>query len=144
MQLGRVDGEAIGSGLVPQQGFSPVGLPAPAGWGTAPSPVNAVAASVTITTAATLDWSRYGVFQYLLTNGQGAVTLTFTNPSVGQTIYILIKEASTKTNTTVTFPTGTIVAGTASNTKALTQTNSAIDVLAVTCSAPGVYCAKFN
>ena len=144
MQLGIVGGEPIGAALVPQQGFSPVSLPSPGGWGTAPSPVNTVAAQITITSTATLDWSRYGVFQYLLTNGSGAVTLTFVNVSVGQTIYILFQEASTKTNTTVTFPTGTIVGGTAAATKGLTQTNSAIDCLAVTCTSPGVYLAKFN
>ena len=69
MQLGIVDGETIGSKLVPAQGFSPVGAPAPGGWTTAPSQVSAVQASITVTSAATLDWSRYGTFQYLCTNG---------------------------------------------------------------------------
>ena len=33
MQFGIVGGEPIGSALTPAQGFSPVGQPAPAGWG---------------------------------------------------------------------------------------------------------------
>lgn len=144
MQLGIVDGERIGSVLTPQQGFSPAGAPAPGGWVTAPSTVAAVAASITITTAATLDWSRYGVFQYLLTNGSGTVALTFVNASVGQRIGIALKQASTHTNTTVTLSTGTIVGGTAGATQALTQTDNAIDFIHVTCTAPGVYLATFN
>ena len=118
MQLGRVDGETIGSGLVPQQGFSPVALRRPGAGSPPPAPVAAVAASVTVTTAATLDWSRYGVFQYLLTNGQAALALTFTNASVGQRIAIVIKQASSTTATTVTLPTGSIVGATAAATQA--------------------------
>ena len=144
MQLGRVDGETIGSGLVPQQGFSPTGAPAPGGWVTTPSPVAAVAASVTVTTAATLDWSRYGVFQYLCTNGQNAIAFTFSNASVGQSIFIYVKQASTTTATTVTFPTTTVVSGTTAATKALTNTNDVIDAFRVTCISPGVYRATFN
>ena len=144
MQLARVDGETIGSGLTPQQGFSPTGAPAPGGWVTAPSTVAAVAASITVTSAATLDWSRYGVFQYLCTNGSGALALTFVNASVGQRIAIVIKQASTHTATTVTYSTGTIAAGTAGATQALTRTNNAIDIIHVTCTAPGVFIATFN
>ena len=145
MQLARVDGETIGSGLVPQQGFSLVGAPAPGGWVTAPSQVSAVQASITVTSAATLDWSRYGVFQYLCTNGSGALAFTFTNVTVGQSILIAVKQASTTTATTVTFPAGTVVAGTASTaTQALTNTNDVIDVLRVTCISPGIYRALFN
>jgi hypothetical protein len=103
-----------------------------------------VASQVTITSAATLSWNAAGIFQYLLTNGSAAVALTFTNASVGQTIFILFQQASTTTATTVTFPTGSIVAGTAGVTKVLTNTNSAIDVIRVTCTAPGVYLATFN
>jgi len=144
MQLARVDGETIGSGLVSQQGFSITGAPAPGGWVTAPSIVAAVAASITVTSTATLDWSRYGVFQFLCTNGSGALALTFVNASVGQRIAIVIKQASTHTATTVTYSTGTIAAGTAAATQALTQTDNAIDILHVTCTAPGVYIATFN
>lgn len=144
MQLGIVGGEAIGSALTPQQGFSPVGAPAPGGWVTTPGPTAAVAASVTVTSTATLDWSRYGIFQFLCTNGSGALALTFTNASVGQRIAIVIKQASSATATTVTYPTGTIAAATASNTQALTNTNSVIDILHVTCTAPGVFIATFN
>ena len=144
MQLGRVDGETIGSGLVPQQGFSPVGAPAPGGWVTVPSEASAVQASITVTTAATLDWSRYGIFQYLCTNGQAALALTFVNATVGQRIAIVIKQASTHTNTTVTLSTGTVVAGTTGATQALTQTDSAIDIIHVTCTSPGVFIASFN
>jgi len=144
MQLGIVDGERIGSALVPQQGFSLVGAPAPGGWVTAPGQVSAVAASITVTTAATLDWSRYGLFQYLLTNGQNALALTFVNASVGQSILIALTQASSSTATTLTLPTGSIVAGTAAATQSLTHTNSAIDFVQVTCTAPGVYLAVFN
>jgi len=144
MQLGIVGGEPIGSALVPQQGFSPVGAPAPGGWVTAPGQVSAVAASITVTTAATLDWSRYGIFQYLLTNGQNALALTFVNASVGQSILIALTQASSSTATTLTLPTGAIVAGTAAATQSLTHTNSAIDFVQVTCTAPGVYLAVFN
>jgi hypothetical protein len=144
MQLGIVGGEPIGSALVPQQGFSPVGAPAPGGWVTAPGQVSAVAASITVTTAATLDWSRYGLFQYLLTNGQNALALTFVNASVGQSILIALTQASSSTATTLTLPTGAIVAGTAAATQSLTHTNSAIDFVQVTCTAPGVYLAVFN
>ena len=103
-----------------------------------------MAASITITTAATLDWSRYGVFQFLLTNGQGAVTFTFTNATVGQRIAIMVKQASSTTATTITYPSGTIQGGTASNTQAMTNTNDVVDVLHVTCISPGVYRATFN
>jgi hypothetical protein len=144
MQLGIVDGEPIGSKLSPVQGFTPVGAPASAGWVTAPSGVSAVAASVTVTSAATLDWSRYGVFQYLCTNGSAALALTFSNATVGQRIGIVIKQASTSTATTVTLPTGAIVAGTTAATQALTNTNSVVDIIHVTCTAPGVYIASFN
>jgi|SRR5271166_1613191 len=138
-QLGIVGGELIGATLAPQQGFTPVGLPAPAGWGTIPSDLWSVQASVTITSTATLDWSKNGVFQYLLTNGSGAVALTFVNVSVGQTITIVFTQAATSTATTVTYPTGTVVSGTAGATKALTNTNSAVNVHQVTCTAPGAY-----
>ena len=37
MILARVDGEPIGAGLVPKQGFRPVGLPSPGGWGLPPA-----------------------------------------------------------------------------------------------------------
>jgi hypothetical protein len=144
MQLGRVDGETIGSGLTPQQGFMPVGAPAPGGWTTAPSHLSAVAASVTVTSAATLDWSRYGVFQYLCTNGSNALALTFVNASVGQRIAIVIKQASSHTATTVTLSTGTVVGATTAATQSLTATDSAIDIIHVTCTAPGVYIATFN
>ena len=110
-----------------------------------PSHASAVAASVTVTTAATLDWSRYGVFQYLLTSGQAALALTFTNAFVGQRIAIVIKQASSYTSTTVTMPTGTVVGATAATaTQVLTGINSAIDIIHVTCTAPGVFIATFN
>jgi hypothetical protein len=144
MQFGRVDGETIGSGLTPQQGFIPVGAPAPGGWTTLPSETSAVQASITVTSAATLDWSRYGTFQYLCTNGSGALALTFVNATVGQRIAIVIKQASTSTATTVTLSSGTIVAGTAGATQALTNTNSVIDIIHVTCTSPGVFIASFN
>jgi hypothetical protein len=144
MQLGIVDGEKIGSGLTPQQGFSPVGAPAPGGWTSAPSNVSAVAASVTVTSAATLDWSRYGVFQFLCTNGSAALALTFVNATVGQRIAIVIKQASTSTGTTVTMPTGTVVGAGVAATQVLTNVNSAIDIIHVTCTAPGVFIATFN
>ena len=72
------------------------------------------------------------------------MALTFSNVAVGQTVLIVIKQASTSTATTVTLPTGSIVAGTAAATQALTNTNSVIDTLRVTCTAPGVYIAQFN
>jgi hypothetical protein len=98
-----------------------------------------VAAQITITSAATLDWSRAGIFQYLLTNGSGAVALTFVNVAVGQNITIVFTQASSSTSTTVTYPTGSVVSGTAGATKVLTNTNSAINVHVVTCTAPGVF-----
>ena len=72
------------------------------------------------------------------------LALTFVNASVGQRIAIVIKQAATHTATTVTYSTGTIAAGTAAATQALTQTDNAIDILHVTCTAPGVYIATFN
>ena len=143
MQLGIVDGETIGAELAPRQGFRPVGLPSPGGWGTAPSPVEAVAASVTVTTAGTLDWSAYGIFQFQLTTGD-AFAPTFTNVSVGQTVFMVLKQPASSTAATLTLPTGTIVAGTAAATISITATNSAIDVVRVTCTAPGVYVATLN
>jgi hypothetical protein len=145
MQLGIVDGERIGSQLKPQQGFRPVGLPAPGGWGTAPSPVEAVAASVTVTTTGTLDWSAYGVFQFLLT-ASNAFAPTFTNVSVGQTIFMLLKQPASVGYGTLTLPTGTILAGTAaaSITLGCASTASGIDCIRVTCTAPGVYIATQN
>ena len=103
-----------------------------------------MAPAVTVTTAATIDWSRYGIFQFQLTNGQAALALTFVNAAVGQTIVIGIKEASTHTATTVTFPTGTVVVPGTGNTQALTATDSAFDAFYVTCVAPGVYLAAWN
>lgn len=144
MQLGIVGGEPIGSALTPKQGFRPVGLPAPGGWGVAPSPVEAVAAQVTVTTAATLDWSSYGLFQFLLTSGS-TFAPTFVNVSVGQTIFMLLKQPASSTAGLLTLPTGTIVAGTAAASITLacsvSPTNSGIDVIRVTCTAPGVYIA---
>jgi hypothetical protein len=144
MQLGIVGGEPIGAALTPSQGFSPVGAPAPGGWVTAPSPVNAVAAQITVTTTGTVDWSRYGVFQYLLTNGS-TFAPTFVNASVGQTIFLLIQQASSASSA-LTLPTGTIVAGTASASITLTghATNNAIDCGRVTCTAPGTYLATLD
>lgn len=144
MQLGIVGGERIGTALTPRQGFSISGAPAPGGWVTLPSETSAVQASITVTSAATLDWSRFGTFQYLCTNGEAALALTFVNASVGQQIAIVIKQASTSTATTVTLSTGTIVAGTAAATQALTNTNSVIDMFRVTCTSPGVFIASFN
>jgi hypothetical protein len=139
MQLGIVGGEPIGAALVPQQGFRPVGLPAPGGWGTSPSPVEAVAAQITVTTAATVDFSRYGIFQFLLTNGS-TFAPTFVNAAVGQTIFLVIQQASTASSG-FTLPTGCILAGTAAASITLTghSTNNAIDVLRVTCTSPGAY-----
>ncbi|MGZ3392569.1 MAG: hypothetical protein ACXWPK_00280, partial [Isosphaeraceae bacterium] len=111
---------------------------------TVPGPTAAVADSITVTSTATLDWSRYGVFQFLCTNGSGALALTFVNAAVGQRIAVVVKQASSTTATTVTYPSGTIAAATASNTQALTATNNAIDILHVTCTAPGVFVATFN
>jgi hypothetical protein len=144
MQLGIVGGETIGSVLKPQQGFRPVGLPAPGGWGTAPSPVEAVAAQVTVTTAANVDWSAYGIFQYLLTNGS-TFAPTFVNAAVGQTIFLVIQQASSASSG-FTLPTGTILAGTAAASITLTghSTNNAIDIVRVTCTAPGVYIATMD
>jgi hypothetical protein len=139
MQLGIVGGEPIGAALTPQQGFSPTGAASPGGWITTPSDMFAVAAQITITSTATLDWSRAGIYQYLLTNGSGAVALTFVNAGVGQNITIVFTQASSSTATTVTYPTGSVVSGTAGATKALTNTNSAVNVHVVTCTAPGVY-----
>ena len=141
MQLGIVGGETIGSALTPKQGFRPVGLPAPGGWGTAPSPIEAVAAQVTVATAGTLDWSQYGVFQFLLT-ASNAFAPTFVNVSVGQTIFVLLKQPGSGAGT-LTLPTGTILAGTASASITLTcnSTVNGIDIIRITCTAPGVYIA---
>ena len=145
MQLGRVDGEIIGSGLTPQQGFSPVGAPSPGGWVSAPSTVFAVAAQVTVTTAATCDWSRYGVFQYLLT-ANNQLTFTFTNVSVGQTIVIGLKEPSSLSAgaTSVVMPGTCVLTGTAGSFTTPTQTANVVDVLYVTCISPGVYVVSLN
>ena len=89
-----------------------------------------------------MDWSTYGVFQYQLTTGN-AFAPTFTNVSVGQTIFMVLKQPASST-ATLTLPTGTIVAGTAAATISITATNSAIDVVRVTCTAPGVYVATLN
>ena len=148
MQFGIVGGETIGSALVPQQGFSPVGAPSPGGWVTTPSDTWAVAQSVTLATGSagtyTIDWSRAGYFQFVEVSGTSAFTLAFANASVGQTIFIQVTQYSTSTATTLTLPSGTIVAGTAAATQSLTHTNSAIDLVQVTCTAPGVYLAVFN
>ena len=111
MQLGIVDGEKIGSVLTPKQGFRPVGLPAPGGWGTAPSPVEAVAAQVTVTTAATLDWSSYGVFQFLLTASNAFAADV--RQRVGRPDDFHAAQAARFGAGTSTLPTGTILAGTA-------------------------------
>jgi hypothetical protein len=144
MQLGIVGGETIGSQLTPVQGFSPAGAPAPAGWATYPSNVSAVAAQVTVTTAGTLDWSRYGIFQFLLT-ASSAFAPTFVNVAVGQTILMLLKQPASGAGT-LTLPSGTILAGTAAATITLgcASTVNGIDVVQVTCTAPGVYIAIQN
>jgi hypothetical protein len=144
MQLGIVDGERIGSQLAPQQGFSLAGAPAPGGWTTTPSQVFTTAAQITVTTTGTLDWSRYGVFQYLLT-ASNAFAPTFVNVSVGQTIFILLKQPASGAGT-LTMPTGTIVAGTAAATITLgcASTVNGIDIIRITCTAPGVYIATQN
>ena len=91
-----------------------------------------------------MDWSRYGVFQYLLTNGS-TFAPTFVNAAVGQTIFLLIQQASSASSG-LTLPTGTILAGTAAASITLTghATNNAIDCVRVTCTAPGVYLATLD
>ena len=141
MQLGIVDGETIGSKLVPAR-IQPRGAPRP---GAAPR--------------LHLSFRRPGIDHGYLGGNARLVTiwdlpicapmarrlaLTFVNATVGQRIAIVIKQASTSTATTVTLSTGTIVAGTAGATQALTNTNSVIDIIHVTCTAPGVYIASFN
>ena len=144
MQLGIVGGETIGSALTPAQGFSPVGLPAPAGWGVTPSDVYAVAPSVTVTTTGTvINWNAAGFFQYQLTTGD-AFAPTFANAQVGQTIFLALKQPASSTAATLTLPTGTILAGTAAATATISSTNSAIDLVQITCTAPGVYLAVVN
>jgi hypothetical protein len=144
MQFKPAQGELIGATLsdVPA-GLSPYSLGAGKGWATAPSNVAGVVPSVTVTTAATVDWSQGGIFQYLLTTSD-ALALTFVNATVGQTIIILLKQPASSTAATVTVPTGSIVAGTAAATVTLTGTNSEIDALVVTCTAPGVYFVQIN
>ena len=145
MQLKIVGGEPIGAALIPAQGFAPVSLPAPAGWGTAPSPVAAVAASATVTTAATCDWSRYGIFQYTLT-ANTQLTFTFSNVSVGQSIYIALTEPSDLSagTTSVVMPGTTVLGATAGSFTTPTQTVSVIDILWVLCTSPGVYFVTLN
>jgi len=144
MQFKPASGELIGSQLGDTPaGLSPYSLGAGKGWATAPSNVAAVVASVTVTTAATVDWSQGGIFQFLTTTND-ALALTFANATVGQTILILVKQPASSTAATVTLPTGSIVAGTAAASVTLTGTNSEIDALQVTCTAPGVYLAILN
>jgi hypothetical protein len=143
MQLGIVGGETIGSQLTPKQGFSPIGLPAPGGWGTTPSGGYAVAASVTVTTTGTIDWSVAGIFQFQLTTAD-AFAPTFKNAMVGQVIFIALTQPASSTAATLTLPTGTTVSGTAAGTITISSTNSAIDVVRVMCTAPGVYLATLN
>jgi hypothetical protein len=145
MQFGRVDGETIGSGLTPQQGFSPVGAPSPGGWVTLPSHGAAVAPSVTATTAATLDWSRYGVFPVQLTTND-ACAFTFVNAAVGQTILIVATQPASSTAATVTLPAGSIVSNVngGAATCTVSSSNSAVNLIRVTCTSPGVYIAAVN
>ncbi len=144
MQFKPASGELIGSQLGDNPaGLSPYSLGPGKGWATATSNVASVVASVTVTTAATVDWSQGGIFQFLLTTAD-ALALTFANVTVGQTILILLKQPASSTAATVTVPTGSIVAGTAAATVSLAGTNSEIDVLQVTCSAPGVYIVVVN
>ena len=145
MQLQIVGGEPIGAKLTPVQGFAPVSLPAPAGWGTAPSPVAAVAAAATVTTAATCDWSRYGVFQYTLT-ANTQLTLAFSNVSVGQSVYIALTAPADLSAgaTSVVMPGTTILGGTAGSFTTPTQTISVVDLLWVLCTSPGVYFVTLN
>ena len=103
-----------------------------------------MAPSVTVTTAArSSTGTRYGIFQYLLTTAD-ALALTFANAPVGQTIFLLLKQASSSTATTLTLPTGTIVAGTAAATASSPARTAPSTVVQVTCTAPGVYLAIVN
>ncbi len=145
MQFKPAQGELIGSQLSDTPaGLTPYSKGAGLGWATAPSNVATVIPSLTITSAATLDWSQGGIYQFLCTNGSNAVAFTFTNVTVGQTVFVAIKQASSHTATTLTLPTGSIVAGTAAATQALTATDSVIDFFQITCTASGVYIAVFN
>ena len=151
MQLGIVGGETIGSALVPAQGFSPVGAPSPGGWVTTASTVSAVAAAVTLGAGSagtyTLDWSHYGIFQFVMcqnSTGTSAFTLAFTNVTVGQTIWVQTTQYSTYTACTVTYPTGCIAMHTAGTTQALSAVNSAVDLIQITCIAPNTYVAVWN
>jgi hypothetical protein len=151
MQLGLVDGETIGSKLVPQQGVSPVGAPSPGGWTTTSSTVGAVAPTVTLAAGSagtsTLDWSRFGIFPFLMcqnATGTSAFTLAFTNVTVGQTIWVITTQFSTNTACTVTYPTGCIAMHTAGTTQALSAVNSAVDCILITCISPGNFVAVWN
>lgn len=151
MQLGIVDGERIGSALVPSQGVSPVGAPAPGGWVTTPSTVAAVAPTVTLAAGSagtsTIDWSRYGIFPFTMcqnATGTSAFTLAFANATVGQTIWVVTTQYSTNTACTVTYPTGCIAMHTAGVTQSLSAVNSAVDLIQITCVTPTTFVAVWN
>jgi len=142
MQFGIVDGEPIGATLVAKPGFSPIGKPT-GGWGTTPSEGYAVASSATVTTTGTIDWSTAGIFLFQLTTAQ-AFAPTFANATVGQVIFVLLKQPASSTAATLTLPTGTIVGGSNSASITISSTNSYTDVVRVMCTSPGAYYATLN
>ncbi len=146
MQFKIAGGEPIGSQLPDSPaGLSSYSKGAGQGWGVNPGIVCTIAPSVTVTTTGTIDWSQAGIFQFQLTTTD-AFAPSFANAVIGQTIIILLKQPASSTAATLaTTNMGTIIlGGTAAGTISLTATNSAIDYLQVTCTAPGTYVAVLN
>ncbi|HMF38309.1 MAG TPA: hypothetical protein VKF17_16820 [Isosphaeraceae bacterium] len=141
MEFKRAEGELIGSRLPDKpMGLSPYALGQYLGYGVTPSEVFTVAPSQTVTTAATVDWSQAGIFQYQLTTAQ-AFAPTFSNAVPGQSIIIVMKQPASSTDSTLsTSNMGTITFAGAANT--LSTTNSYVDVLFVTCISSGTYIAN--
>ncbi len=103
------------------------------GW---PGPNQPVVPAVTATATTNLDWSQGGLFQVNYPATTLAVTFTFTNVQVGQTIQMWSKQGASSAST-VTWASGIIWYGGGSGVPS--TSTSAIDITMITCIAPGSY-----
>jgi hypothetical protein len=138
MQLATVPGEVMGAGLVPTLGFQPTGTGvAGAGWKMALDGITAVSGTITAVAAQVIDWSLCGIWTFTMPSGGIAFAPVFKNVTVGQSIVLICTQGSTASTWSWASTTMTTILF-AGGTKAPTASSGAIDMVTLTCVAPGV------
>ena len=103
------------------------------GW---PGPNQPIVPAVTATATTNLDWSQGGLFQVNYPASTLAVTFTFTNVQVGQTIQMLSTQGGTSAST-VTWPSGITWVGGGAGVPS--TSTGYVDLTTITCIAVGTY-----